>query len=159
YLRLGQAQLRQQLWSEAFKSLQTASELDPSLLEAQVQIGRLNLAARQYKEANDAASALIAKNPNYAPAYQVQAAALVGLGKSDEALTAFTKALELKPHDAESYDNLALVEITLKQYPQAEQHLLKAIDVNPKFEQGYVNLANFYRLQQQLPKAEQSLRQ
>src|ERR1043166_2575772 len=50
YYRLGETNMAQQQWGDAFKNLQQAIDLDPANSDARMEIGKLYLGARQYKE-------------------------------------------------------------------------------------------------------------
>src|SRR5713226_4133264 len=56
YYQLAQADLAQQDWRAAYGALEKAIELDPNRLDARVDRGRLYLAGRQFKQAEDEAN-------------------------------------------------------------------------------------------------------
>ena len=156
YYQLAQADLAQHDWREAYLSLQKAIELDPARLDARLDRGRLYLAARQFKNAEDEANFILQRQSNDVGAYQLLGAALIGEQKPDKSLAAFGKVTELRPDDPSAYINTALVEINLHHFSDAEQHLNKALLVDPKSTEAYKDLANFYRLQNRPADAEQT---
>ena len=143
--------------SEAYASLEKAIDLDPSRLDARLDRGRLYLAAREFDKAEEEAQFILQQEPNNVAPTQLLGAALIGKQKSDQALAAFSKVVELRPNDPSAYVNLALVEISLHRFREAEQHLKKAVAVDPKSMQATIDLANFYRLQNQSTRSEQVL--
>jgi tetratricopeptide (TPR) repeat protein len=71
YLNLGEAQYRDRNQNEAYKNFRTASELDPSLLRAKLQLGVITKNTRAaFPEAVKAFDAIVAANPNYGPVYR-----------------------------------------------------------------------------------------
>lgn len=71
YLNLGEAQYRDHNQNEAYKNFRTASELDPSLLRAKLQLGVITKNTRAaFPEAVKAFDAIVATNPNYGPVYR-----------------------------------------------------------------------------------------
>lgn len=159
FYQLAQAELAQHNWHSAYVSLERTIALDPTRLDAQLDRGRLYLAARQFNNAEDDAQFILKRQPDYVAAYQLLGAALIGQQKPEKAVAAFTKVTQLRPNDPHAFANLALVEISLGRLPDAEQHLKEALAADPKSIQACVELANSYRLQNQAPQAEQVLRE
>jgi tetratricopeptide (TPR) repeat protein len=157
YYQLAQADLAQHDWKQAYGSLQKAIELDPTRLDARLDRGRLYLAARQFKDAEDEANFILQKQPNDAGGYQLLSAALIGEKELPKSLEALGRVTALRPDDPSSFVNMALVEITLYRLSDAEQHLKKALIVDPKSIQAYSVLADFYRSQNRALDAEQIL--
>jgi len=156
YYQLAQADLAQHDWREAYVSLQKAIELDPARLDARLDRGRLYLAARQFKNAEEEANFILQRQTNDVGAYQLLGAALIGEQKPEKSLGAFGKVTELRPDDPSAYINTALVEINMHRFSDAEQHLKKALTVDPRSTEAYKDLANFYRLQNRVADAEQT---
>ncbi len=164
YYQLAQAELAQRNGSAAYGALEKAIELDPNRLDARLDRGRIYLAARDFegpgggfKKAEEEANFVISQDPKNVGAYQLLGAALISQQKSEAALAAFSKIVELTPNDSSTYVNMALVEISLHRLPEAEQHLKQAIQLDPKSVQANIDLANFYHLQGKLPEAQQVL--
>ena len=65
-----------------------------------------------------------------------------GLGKYEEAIACFNKAVELKPDYAEVYYNLALARENLKQHEEAVANYNKAIALKHDYAQAHTNLGN-----------------
>ena len=58
-------------------------------------------------------------------------------GKNQEALEAFTKAIELNPKYAEAYNNRGIAHLKLGNYQQAIRDYDKAIKLDPKNAMAY----------------------
>jgi tetratricopeptide (TPR) repeat protein len=159
YYSLAQASLAQHDWNAAYSALEKTVELNPTRLDARLDRGRIFLAARQFREAEDEANFIIGRHPSDVAAYQLLGAALIGEQQTDSALKAFYKVTELLPNDPSAYVNMALVEVSLHRFPEAEQHLKKAVSLDPKDVQACLDLARFYRLQNRTPDAQQVLEQ
>ena len=157
YYQLAQAYEAQHDWRGAFGSLEKAIDFDPNRLDARIDRGHLYLAARQFDKAQEDANFILTQHPDDAAANQLLGAALIGQGKPNEALAAFSKVTELRANDPNAFVNLALVEISLRRFAAAEQHLEKAMTIDPKFTQAYINLATCYQLQDRTAEALQVL--
>jgi tetratricopeptide (TPR) repeat protein len=65
---------------------------------------------------------------------------LAGLGKADEAIAQYQKALELKPDFAEVHNNLASLLASQGHADQAIAHYRRALEINPSFVEARNNL-------------------
>jgi len=71
YLNLGEAYYRNRDQNNAYKNFRTASELDPSLLRAKLQLGVITKNTKAaFPEAVKAFEGIVAANPNYGPVYR-----------------------------------------------------------------------------------------
>src|ERR1700683_931492 len=158
YYQLAQADLARHDWVAAYGALEKTIELNPTRLDARLNRGRIDLAARQFHDAEEEANFILKQDASNVGAYQLLGAALIGEQKPDGALAAFAKVTELLPQSASAYVNIALVEVSLHRLPDAEQHLKRAVVVDSADTQAYMDLANFYRLQNRIPEAQQTLK-
>jgi len=86
YLYLGEAYYRDRDQNNAYKNFRTASELDPSLLRAKLQLGVITKNTRAaFPEAIKAFDGIIAVNPNYGPVYRELAETYYLWGNTDGA--------------------------------------------------------------------------
>ena len=86
YLYLGEAYYRDRDQNNAYKNYRTASELDPSLLRAKLQLGVITKNTRAaFPEAIKAFDGIIAVNPNYGPVYRELAETYYLWGNTDGA--------------------------------------------------------------------------
>jgi len=86
YLYLGEAYYKDRDQNNAYKNFRTASELDPSLLRAKLQLGVITKNTRAaFPEAIKAFDGIIAVNPNYGPVYRELAETYYLWGNTDGA--------------------------------------------------------------------------
>jgi len=157
YYQLAQADLAQHDLRGAYASLARVIELDPNRIDARLDRGRIYLAGREPKKAEDDANFVLAHDAKNAAAYQLLGAALVAQQKNEQALASFSKVADLTPNDSGVYLNMALVEVSLRRIPNAQQDFQRAVQVDPKSVHANLGLANFYYLQGKLTDAEQVL--
>jgi len=78
---------------------------------------------------------------------------LKAMGRLDEAIDNYKKALKLKPHSAELYSNLGNAYKAQMRLDDAVSCHLKAISINPCLAGAYYNLGNTFEILGQLDKA------
>jgi len=84
FLNLGEAYYRDRDQNNAYKNYRTASELDPSLLRAQLQLGVITKnTGAAYPEAVKFFEGITAKSPNYGPVYRELAETYYKWGNTD----------------------------------------------------------------------------
>jgi len=154
---LAKADEAMHLWSETYKTLRQAKEIDPNRLDIRIALGQFYASGKNFSAAEDEANFILQKEPNNAAATQILASAYLGQKEYPKALEASQRLVKLLPNRASSYDNLALAELTMQKVAEAESNFQKAIQVEPDFVPAYKNLASFYRLQGKLAKAEEVL--
>ena len=69
---------------------------------------------------------------------------LLSLGKFEEAIDAFNKAIELDPNCDKAYSNRGGAYFYLKYYDKSLKDFNKAIDLNPKNDANYYNRGLLY---------------
>jgi tetratricopeptide (TPR) repeat protein len=79
------------------------------------------------------------EDSNYASAWYNKGVALVDLGKYEEALVYFDKAIELNPNDAEVWDNKGIVLGYLGKHEEALVCFNKALEQNPNNADAWYN--------------------
>ncbi|MDE5101871.1 MAG: tetratricopeptide repeat protein [Trichodesmium sp. St19_bin2] len=77
-------------------------------------------------------------------AYKIIGNSLQAMGKLQEALDWYNKALKIKPDFGEVYANIGTIFAQQKQWEQAIQNYLRAIEIKPEFAGAYRNLAKIY---------------
>ncbi|MCH7596127.1 MAG: tetratricopeptide repeat protein [Planctomycetes bacterium] len=137
----GRAQYPRFKQTRTVKSIPSKQESPPSilpqthfaagnLLEQQGQISR---AIVQYRKA-------VAVNHNFARGYHRLGRALGLTGKRREAITALSRAAELKPGSAVVRNDLGYALMHSKRWEEAEAELLAATEIQPDFARAYINL-------------------
>lgn len=110
---------------------QQALALDPNHADALHLMGLLSLDAGQYDHALEWISRAIRQEPK-AVYLTSLGSTLVNQGRSDEALKAFDKAVQLKPLDADLWRNLGAVLIEVKRPADAILSFQHALKLNPR---------------------------
>ena len=85
----------------------------------------------QYQEALNQASQLLNQFPNSINLYNIIGAANKNLGKLDEAIEAYNKALAIKPDYADAFFNMAIALIDQGNLEDAIEAYNKALTINP----------------------------
>jgi len=91
-------------------------------------------------------NANIFKIQQYNPAlnYLTLGVAYKKMGKTDDALESYKRALKFDPNDAEGYSNIGNIYAERKNFTMAKQFYLKAIEIDPSSAKAYNNLGNIY---------------
>jgi tetratricopeptide (TPR) repeat protein len=74
-------------------------------------------------------------------------------GRHDDAIAAFTHALEVNPSCYDCYYNIAYSQGQTKDYEKAEASYKKAIELKPDYAEAYAGLANIYNTQRKFDEA------
>jgi len=93
----------------AVEQFDRARELDPSLFEAHMNSGAVNLSFRGYQAAEEAFRAALGLHPDSYDAQVSLGAALRGLSRFDEARAAYERARGFDPSRPEAYYNLGVL--------------------------------------------------
>ena len=104
----------------------------------------------QFEKTLKEASKLMIEFPNSINLYNISGVANRGLGKLEEAIEAYTRALSIKPDYAEASYNMG---IALKEQGKLEEAIEvfnKAISIKPDYADAYNNLGNVLREQGKL---------
>lgn len=92
----------------------------------------------------DKVDAFLVGKPDDAQARFARALLLIELGRSPEAIEAFSKLIEDYPELPEPYNNLAVLYAQQRQYDKARTALEMAIRVQPRYATAYENLGDVY---------------
>ena len=93
-------------------------------------------------KASSLATSVTEKFPNYDYAWKILVAALSGMGRYNEALTATQQAIKFSPNDHQSHSNLGALLLKLGRTNEAMASCKRAISLEPNFAQAHYNLAN-----------------
>ena len=107
----------------------------------------------QLQQALKQAETLIPQFPQSATLFNIQGAALNGLGKLDASVEAYNKALAIKPDYAEAYLNMG---VALKEQGKLEEAIEaynKALAIKPDYADAYNNMGNALKEQGKLEEA------
>ncbi|MFD2161911.1 tetratricopeptide repeat protein [Paradesertivirga mongoliensis] len=142
--------------SEAFSAYRSAYELNKSLLRAKIELGVINKRAQAWQQSIDEFNAVLAINPNYAPAYRELAETYNNWAtkstdikdfeaKNKQALDAYRKYMDLTDRSLESRMRYADFLILAKDYKTLEseaQEMAKIDKTNPRIYR-YLGFAAF----------------
>jgi tetratricopeptide (TPR) repeat protein len=152
--QLALAYMKQAIWNGAYQELSKTVELQPANTKAELELGNLLLAGRQFKQAQFWAETALGHDADSADAHVLLANADAGLQNLEESLREMQKAIELAPDQPRSYVNLAILQLDAKDAVAAEQNFQKALSLDPKSITARLALGNFYRSQKRWPEAE-----
>ena len=108
-------------------------------------IAKLNL--EDYAGAKDDATLAIERNPFITDAYEVRGVALQNMGRLEEAVADYDKALSMLPENKGILFNKALAEEELKNYDIAQECYTQLLKAHPRFDSGYIGRARLYLAQ------------
>ncbi len=124
---------------------------EPSQAELQ---NLVNLYSKgQVKQVLTEASELLLKFPSSVDLYNIIGAANKGLGKLEEAIQAYNKALAINPDCAEAYSNMGNALKEQGKLEEAIQAYNKALSVKPDYAEAYSNMGNGLKDQGKLDEA------
>ncbi|NJM62558.1 MAG: tetratricopeptide repeat protein [Oscillatoriales cyanobacterium RU_3_3] len=80
------------------------------------------------------------------------------LGRAEEAISSYDRALELQPDDADILDRRAYALLTLGRYDEAMADWDKVLEIDPNYANAYYNKACYFALQDRVELALENLR-
>jgi serine/threonine protein kinase/tetratricopeptide (TPR) repeat protein len=148
-------QYRDAAWVEkARTSIQQALERDASLAEAHVTLGTILRGTGKYTESIAAFQEALRLSPRNADAFKGMADTYTAMGGHDaEAVTTYTKALELRPSDWQFYLWLGNFYLKRQNFPEAMRQYEIVTTMVPDNPKGYVNLGAVLLYQKRYPEA------
>jgi len=131
---------------EAYSRAQTAAtkalQIDPSLAEAHVSRAEAVCALEwNWPEAESELKRAIELNSNYDTAYRKYSNYLIGMGRSDEAIAAAKKALELDHLSITLGTHLAWIQYLARNYDLAAAQYEKTLDLSPNYARAHRDFA------------------
>lgn len=158
HYELAKCDLRLGYTGDAYKELMNTVELAPRNWKAQVDLGYLLYAARQFDKAKAKAALILSQDPNNSAAHALEANVDSAQGQRSEALTEMQTAVKLDP-TAGRYINLAMLEAQTQDPTNAENDYKKAVSLEPKAALPYIELGAFYASQRRFSDARQQMQQ
>ncbi|MCU0569808.1 MAG: tetratricopeptide repeat protein [Oculatellaceae cyanobacterium Prado106] len=155
YAALGGLYAAQQLWSEAIAAYQTCLSLDPNYAEAYRSLGSIYASLEEPElEAINRFQA-VKLQPSWATADNqfTLGNSLMAVGKVEEAIVCYQRAIELRPEMLEAHYDLGVAFNQLQQWPLAEAAFLQALQINPNHAPSHYGLGKLAEQQEQFPKA------
>ena len=84
----------------------------------------------------------ISKNPNSWMAYHNLGTVFLQMGRTDEAIAQFNKALEIDRNYAAAHNSLGNALLRIERVDESLAHLQKALELNPNYAEAHNNLGN-----------------
>ncbi|HED00461.1 MAG TPA: tetratricopeptide repeat protein [Proteobacteria bacterium] len=159
YYWLGKAEFALQNVRGAFGSFSKAVELNPDHLEAQIDLARIYLLARQPDKALEKANLVLAKEGGNTKALLLKAAALGVKKDFQEALNLMEKVVADTPEKVEAYVLGSQFHVALKDPAAAEEMLQAGLKAASEKTVLYHALANLYIIEKRLDDAEKIYKQ
>ena len=100
---------------------------------------------RRYQQALMQASQVLERFPKSVNLYNIIGASNKGLGKLDEAIEAYTKALSINPDYADAYNNMGNALKDKGKLKEAIEAYNKALSIKPNYAEAYNNTGNALR--------------
>lgn len=143
-MQMGVTYLEQRNLPAAMRELTRASELDPENAEIDMTLGLAYQARGDLGKAEEHLRRAIEKRPDYPEAHNNLGNLLSQLGRGDEAILAYRKAVSdvLYPTPEFAYYNMGREYQRRKDLVKAEAMYGKAIALNPSFVEAYRGLAS-----------------
>ena len=151
--------------SMAIETYRKAVVIDSTDMELRTFMGILYYKAKKFESCISTMATVMTKaNPNskqYADALYYTAYSYDLLGKADEALGVYTKALEQSPNDVDLLFNLGRLHYVKSDYAKALEYFSKVLLANPGDFEGNMNVGNCYlqmkKYQESLPFLEKAV--
>jgi tetratricopeptide (TPR) repeat protein len=142
----------------AFREFNQTVGLDPANLDAKLNVAKLLLENRQFKEGQTVAEAVIRTDPGNAEAHTILGEKYVMTQDLPNALAELRKAMELDPQRVERYAAVGSVYMAQGKTEEAEAVYRKATEVKPNSMQAFIALGEFYFAQRKMAQAEAAIR-
>jgi Flp pilus assembly protein TadD len=113
----------------AESELKIALTLDPAHLKSHLNLARVLLDAGHPGEAYTTIETLLAIDDTRGDAFRLKGRACRDLGRTDEAVAAYRRAIQLDPEDAWSMNNLAFIYIEAERFEEALRPLARAVEL------------------------------
>jgi putative PEP-CTERM system TPR-repeat lipoprotein len=144
---------------QAINQFQKALEVNPSLIQARVQLALLLLQVKRTDDAIKEVKTALAQDDQNAMAHNVLGSAYLTKGNYAEGLTELNKALELDPSLAEIHLKKGLVAMKRGRSDEAESELISAVSLRPEAQDMRRVLALYYINRNEAVKALDVLKQ
>jgi len=158
YYLAGQAELNQGKMQEAYGFFMKTVERQADHPGANLQLGKLFLASREFVKAREKAELVLGKEPDNQQALLLQGAILLGERKAVQAKELLEKLLPRNEKEVDLYLLLATAYRQLNDLTSTEAILQKGSTQNPQSIQLCLARANFYSEQKQPGRVEEMLK-
>jgi tetratricopeptide (TPR) repeat protein len=135
---------QEKLVQVANTSVSTAAQTPASSGLADEEMGRLHMARKEYKEAEDVFHRLVVTNPKNPLYWNELGIAHHNQAQLDQAIKCYQKAAKVDPHYADAQNNIGTVLYERKKFPKAIRAYKRAISIRNNFAPFYLNLGYAY---------------
>ena len=129
---LGMAQMRNNQFEDAKKSLIWAAELSPNWWPPRLMLAKIYAARGDLKLAQELSDKLLQRDPKNMEALLISGTARLKNHEFDKALALFRRAKEQSPDDPSPRLDIAAVYMFQKKYPEAIKEYEAALDLDPE---------------------------
>jgi superkiller protein 3 len=131
HYNLGYVYSQKKDWPAAEAAYLKAIEVKPSYGEAYTALSRVYSSSGQPAKATEILAKASAENKGDPKVQYGVAVDLLNSGKTDEAIAAFNKLLEIDPNHADAYFHLGTLAVQQNKVDEAVTHLEKYLSMNP----------------------------
>jgi len=125
---------------ESAAAHEKALEIDPSLVQAHINLIELYGRLGQFEKAEQHYRAAVQIDPGSAESYYNYGVLVLSVGKYSQAEEAFRKSIEINPFHASAHNNLGYLLERQSNFAAAEAEYRKAIENKPNNRQAHFNL-------------------
>lgn len=158
YYMLGQVEMQESNFKQAFGLFRKAVELDPEMVSAHAAIGKLLFAAKQKDRAREKLDVVLSKDPNHWEGRMLQAAFWVSEGKASDAVPLLRKLIQEKPAKPDPYFMLTRIHLENEDLDAAIQELRDLLEEDGEIASARGRLAAILERKEDLDGAEKEYR-
>lgn len=159
HYELSKVYLKQGAMMQGYAELMRTVDLQPTNVQARIDLGNLLLAGRQTDRAAEQAKAVLAQQSNNADAFALLSSIAAMKGDRAEALTQIQHALAIDPNRAAFHASLGLLESSdPAKSASAEEQLRKAVSLDSKNATAHLVLAALLEKKGDLQGTEQQMK-
>jgi tetratricopeptide (TPR) repeat protein len=138
----------------AYNEIIRAADLQPNDVGAQLKAGEILLAAGRWDDAKTRADKARADDPKSVDALILEANALGGLHRFDDAVATIRSSIQIDPRRSSTYGWLGMLQMIGGNHEKAEAAFKTAVSVDPKSVDAHLSLGYFYWVMGRAPEAE-----
>jgi tetratricopeptide (TPR) repeat protein len=159
YYHLGLVELKTSEYKNAITCFKNAAKLNPHLLEAELELGRLYLIGGATKKALKQTESILSKDEGNTQALQLKVAAFLQKNKLTAAKALLSELLREGISDENTYFLLGTTAIFANDLKKAKHWLTKGISINPKSVKLLLLKANILMISRHFSETETLLKQ
>ncbi len=129
-------------WRKAENVLYRALQLAPTFDDARLDMARVLKEQDRVEDAVDCTGEVVERSPRHAPAWYLHASLLAIVGRYEEALAAYERAIALRAYNPPAYIGMGHLLKTLGRQAEGIEAYRTAIEQQPDFAEVYWSLAN-----------------